>query len=984
MRHPHHLLPIARTLLLLAVPAACLNVVAVQAQTAAPAARAIHIAAGPLDKALDALGAQTGVSIMYAPDLVAGLDAQTVSGTLTPAAALRRMLKGTGLGWSAANPTTFVLHREGKARTKATVPAGAAAPPAAKPEQTALQDVMVVGSRLGASQYESAQPVVMISREDIERSGAGSIADVLAQRPEVSINNIGDNAETSGNFNATTVQLRGMPRGTTLVLINGRRIGDTGAQSTLDFFDLSTLPLALVDHIEILPIGSSAIYGGDALAGVVNIVLKKNARGLDINLRKAYAKGYAENEVDLTWGQSWSRGSLTVSGSYRENGGLYESERALTADKDYRRFGGSDNRSFVTTPGNVFSLEGCPPAPAGCYFLPRDQRGNLPGLDSPYAAVPAGSTGENLTPADFAATAGTLNRTSSEFPIFLPARSYGAMANGRFQLTPSIELFTELTFSHSEIHRSGTPVSLNGEGGAYRVPASNPYNPFGEEVAVDFQVPGRPDATLGSDYLRTLFGARGPLGSWDWEVAGWQSRSTVDQVNYFNTTQAIQDALASTDPATALNPFQDGPGGSPQLLASFFDSSVTPYTAKLRGANGFIRGPLAQLPGGPLQALVGAEYEHQEMLYTSAFGGSTKGKRNKHAVFSEVRLPLLANRNDPEGAPLLGLSGALRADRDSSFAGTGVTKTFGVEYRPWSTLLVRGTWNTAFKPPILYQASLGSRQFTSSVNDPKHNNESVPVLITSGGVPDSIEPERGTSTTLGMVYSPQKVPLNFTLTWWRNRIRDRITGIGAQYLVDHEAVFANRVIRDDSGTLVAVDDREANINFVNDAGVDLGMSGHWKTRYGTFFPALAATMTYHYETQINPNIPVIDGVGRAAAAGFAPHWKVLSSMGWQRGNLYAQLTGRYISGYRDYYPAATSGEYRQLGNFWLFDASLNYAFGKAWAPDSMWLSNASFSLSALNLLDRQPDFSDYYGSGYDPAQYDIRGRYVTANLKFSF
>src|SRR5699024_6236141 len=103
-------------------------------------------------------------------------------------------------------------------------------------------------------------------------------------------------------------------------------------------------------------------------------------------------------------------------------------------------------------------------------------------------------------------------------------------------------------------------------------------------------------STLNSKYLRTLLGMRGDVGSWNWEVAAWQSRNTADQANYFNTTQAIKDALASSDPATALNPFEDGPGGSPELIASFFNRTITPYTTRMRDINGYVKGPLVELP----------------------------------------------------------------------------------------------------------------------------------------------------------------------------------------------------------------------------------------------------------------------------------------------------------------------------------------------------------------------------------------------------
>lgn len=987
-----HLLLAIRPLLLAAATTACLLGGPAMAQ-APGAPTSIEIDAGSLASGLDALGEQTGVSIMYQPDLVQGLRAREVSGSLTPAQALTRMLEGTGLAWDAVNDTTFVLRRATGAPATASpaAPAPAAAPAAPASEDiTELEDVLVVGSRLGAAQYESAQPVILITREDIDRSGAGSIAQVLSTRPEVSVNNNGDNAISAGDYNATTVQLRGMPRGTTLVLVNGRRIGNTGAQATLDFFDLSTLPLSLVDHIEILPMGASAIYGGDALAGVVNIVLKKDAEGLDVTLRRAHAAGYVENQVTATWGKAWERGSLTVSGAYSENNGLDQSERAITANKDYTRFGGSDNRSRITNPGNVFSLDGCPPAPASCFSVPRDERGNLPGLDSPYAGVPVGSTGIGLTPEDFLGTAGILNLESANHPIFIPAENTTVLVSGRFQATDAIELFADVGLSRSERAAAGTDVSLNGEYGSYRVSADNPYNPFGVEVGINYLLPGRPDSTLRSDYLRAVVGARGAFGDWEWEVAGTRSRNEADQVNYFNTTQAIRDALASSDPATALNPFQDGPGGSPELIASFFDSTLTPYIADLEGVEAYVRGPAWDLPAGELEVLVGGEYERQEITYTNSFNGAkTEGERDKQALFGELRAPLLANRSNPAAADLLTLTAAMRFDQDSSFDGTGRTEALGLEYRPIESLLLRAAYNTAFKPPVLYQAVTEPRVINSFVNDPTKGGQRTAIeLVTSAGVPPSIKPERGESTSLGLIWSPRELPMNFVATHWENRLRDRIVGVSAQVIVDNEDAFPGRVIRDPAtGTIIRVDGRQVNVNYVNQAGVDLGFDAELETGMGTFFPALAASYTYRYDTQIRPDSPIVDGVSQAAAAGFAPRWKGTVQLGWEHGDLFAQLTGRYVGEYRDYQalPAGPrAGEFLQLGDVWFVDLALNYALGQAWMPDSGWLSRTTFSLNAVNLFDRQPDFSNFSGNGYDASQYDIRGRYVSAQLKFSF
>src|SRR3546814_2480715 len=141
----------------------------------------------------------------------------------------------------------------------------------------------------------------------------------------------------------TTVQLRGLPQGTTLVLVNGRRVGGSAGLNN-GVFDLSTLPLAMVDRIEILPFGASAIYGGDGLGGVVHIVLKQNASGIDIRAGYRFADGYDVNDGGFTWGKAWLRGWLTGGGRYSDKNFLNIFERSLTANGDLTWLGGIDVR----------------------------------------------------------------------------------------------------------------------------------------------------------------------------------------------------------------------------------------------------------------------------------------------------------------------------------------------------------------------------------------------------------------------------------------------------------------------------------------------------------------------------------------------------------------------------------------------------------------------------------------------------------------
>src|SRR5690606_39222821 len=270
-----------------------------------------------------------------------------VLGSYRPSEALERILEGTGLTLERVNNRTFVI-KAGRVQSPAQPPSlirNTSERPGDTGKATEFDDVVVVGSRLGSSPVQSAMPVKVITRDDIDRSGAGSISQILSYLSEVPINNNEDralaglSALTEGaNTNSTTIQMRGMPRGTTLVLINGRRAGDSPGFSSSGFFDLSTFPLAMVERIEVLPAGSSAVYGGDALAGVINVVLRKDASGLELRWRRDAADGYGGSQFSAMWGRSWSRGAMTVSGNWSKQSALYNHERSITADMDFQRF----------------------------------------------------------------------------------------------------------------------------------------------------------------------------------------------------------------------------------------------------------------------------------------------------------------------------------------------------------------------------------------------------------------------------------------------------------------------------------------------------------------------------------------------------------------------------------------------------------------------------------------------------------------------
>jgi len=257
------------------------------------------------------------------------------------------------------------------------------------------------------------------------------------------------------------------------VLLNGRRLETSGAQAFGNFFDLNNIPLAAIDRIEVVADGSSAVYGSDAIAGVVNIILKKDFRGVEVNTRYSAAANLDESNSSLAWGTRWDQGSLTVIGSYQARGQLLVSQRALTASNDYTQFGGLDTNINDCNPGNVYSVDGVTP---------------LPGLGTAtYAAVPAGFKGTPSVP-EFAATAGTLNECTSSFGSTLIPQTHraGVFAQADYALTPTLQLFTELMYSSVGEFKQDGFNALDGSPGsqAFMVSSSNPYNPFGTMVGV--------------------------------------------------------------------------------------------------------------------------------------------------------------------------------------------------------------------------------------------------------------------------------------------------------------------------------------------------------------------------------------------------------------------------------------------------------------------------------------------------------------------
>lgn len=940
------------------VAVACSIALAMSAQADA-LKQAIDIPAGELAAALKLLAKQSGADLVYRPEQVQGLQTGGVKGELSIEEAVTKLLEGTALRLSTDATGAMLI--------AAPLPADGRA----ANRISAVDEIVVTGSRLRG--VTAPAPVTVFDRARIEELGASSVPDLLKYLPQQPYTR-GEEYRFGG---AQFVELRGLGADTTLVLINGRRAAVTAANAAFNAFDLNTIPVSAIERVEVLSDAASAVYGADAVGGVVNIILKHDVERPVAAVRFGTAEGGArERRASLTGGVASSRFSGVLALDYFEREFLLGTARERWRDQDYRRIGGTDQRSPSSNPGNVASRTSA----------------NLPGLPSSSAAVPAGSPGSGLTPADFLATSGERNLESrTRYQSIVPqTERASALATLEFEVTPSVTLFTEALYTDHRSTAQSSPSALSGA----LVPATNPFNPFGVDVTANFLLTalGPQHSVVEAESLRAVGGARGTWASWDWEVSYLDGREDARSWTANAALPArINAALAATDSAQALNPFQDGPGGSPALLASLIGApEVSHYESTAGQWSAFARGAVMPLPAGALDVVIGGEYRREEILFDSVV--FVEHDRNVSAGFAEARVPLVSRDMNVPGVDLLSLTVAARQDRYSDF-GSSLNPQYSLAWVPTSNLVVRASFGTSFRPPSLFELHSPRRTVPgSTVIDPRRNGESTIITVISGGNP-ALDPINADSWSAGFSWSPASVGgLELSANYWRIRLDDRVRIFSQQLVLVNETMFPERIVRaaptpaevaaDLPGALVSVDSSRINFGELETAGVDVDLRWALATRWGDFLPSLTATWIDRYVAGQAPRTPSLDRVGVASIDGTIAEWRAVAGLSWQRGVWGLSMTARYVPSYDDAtFTDARTG--RSIDDQLLVDAQVSVDFRRG-ATDS-WLTGVALQAGVSNLFDDAPPFAEI-GSpfGYDPSQGDLRQRFGYLNLSKRF
>ncbi len=1007
----------SRPLRALLLSLACTAALAAQAQTATR----IDIPAGDLAAALDAYARQSGTQLVYRADQLKGARTPGVQGQAASPQALDALLKGSGYRAQrdASGAVVIVPQAATRAAPAPTPPRAAQATPAqdapAEAPITDLGTVQVTGSRIPRAQVEGPAPITMITAEDIRASGYTSVPEVMQSLTQNGGETQSQQSAGGADFSpgAQQVDLRGLGPNHTLVLVNGRRIADFpmpfGGRS--NFTDISSIPLGMIDRIEVLTGSASAIYGSDAISGVVNFILKKEADGTTVDYRYGWNDhGGGESHV-LNLSTGFSRGAFNaVAGlEYRNQKPLWGFQRdqqdsSFDAPNPTRY--GYPARNFLITDWYDDYID---PGEATCE--------GLSGLNEGTMQYAYRRNYGNYCGSDRAVAYRTM---------ISERKGVNTYASLSYMFGNGGEWFADVQAGRHEVSlfrapRSWSLMMPDGNEEGYFYNQSTEQVEYWQRQFTLEEMGGLENGTVNTvqKTFSLTTGFKGVFGAdWDYEVAFSHSQYKAS-ISWPQIVAAKANALFL---GPQLGVDEDGfpifdadysrmytPLTRAEYDSIFAYTNYKPESASQTLSFTLTQGDLFQLPGGAAGFAATAELGHQDYdlkpdplatqyYYYSWKDSDGKGGRNRWALASELRMPVLESLN-------LSLAGRYDQYR---FAGRTVGKptwSAGIEWRPIDSLLVRGSYGTAFRAPDLHYVYSGPGNDETSVpdyyrcaaeepdedlDDCSYSDEGI---IRSRAGNRELDPETSDSWTAGLVWSPSSnvdVSLDYFAIDMRNQVQDLrasevmrnefecrtgVQPIGSPLCVD----TLSRITRLQDGGIYGVHVNPINIARERTSGVDLSANYRLETGIGTFRLSGNHTWVRMHEIQVYPDEPVVDMF--AVNSGYdIPRVKSTARVSWEREAWSASLQGRRLGklpngwSYDEVWEEGDPGPWIEAT--YRYNANLQYKIH----------DRAQLSLTVNNLFDKAPPADPTYTSYpyYDISWFDTQGRsfYLEFTWKF--
>ncbi|SER07194.1 TonB dependent receptor [Solimonas aquatica] len=612
---------------------------------------------------------------------------------------------------------------------------GAATAPAAGSSDN-VEEVIVTGSRLRRVDAETASPVYTIDRSAIEDSGVATIGNIIQSMPSISGAATNPQVNNGGGDGASTVSLRGLGSERTLVLLNGRRLGPE--------FDINAIPVNMVDRVDVLKEGAGAIYGSDAVGGVVNIITRKDFTGLDmaVQLGQTSRQDGQTQSYEMLWGTASEKGHVMLGLNYNKQKAISAADRKFSEHALYiYNYYGTDNITILGSSRN----------PRGRISLPDSSAfGILDGNGDPCGSVTRipGTTGAATS--DYRCYSGGSDAYDYQ-PFNLvttPQERASIFSTAAFSVSDSIEVFSELFHTTSKSGYQIAPLPFDARADNVVISADSVYNPFGIDFGGSPATPSSPAnpnfltrfVALGNRFSQVEVntdqvtgGVRGDLlsTSWKWDLAAtYQRKATVNAVSGYILQQPLQDALGpsyidgsgahcgvSGSPIAGCTPINlfntDDPAtvSSLQSISSGYENRRY-QTSKILELN--FNGSVFDTTAGTALAAVGFSYRKENYkdnvddlveaaaprfqnckLSSETCSGDTSGDDSVKEVYGELYVPLLA---DQPLVKSLNVTLGLRYSDYDSFGST-TNGTVKLEYRPYADLLARTSYAQVFRAP---------------------------------------------------------------------------------------------------------------------------------------------------------------------------------------------------------------------------------------------------------------------------------------------
>ncbi|WP_225547037.1 TonB-dependent receptor plug domain-containing protein [Chromobacterium violaceum] len=835
---------------------------------------------------------------------------------------------------------------------------------AADAGDNSLERVTVTGSNLRASAKAKTNPVQVLSAADIERSGKTSLPDVLRALAVNSGNSF--NEQYTGSFSAGTagVSLRGLGQRNTLVLVNGKRVSNYATAQDLQetFVDLNSLPLKAVKRIEILKDGASAIYGSDAIAGVVNIILYPSYQGLELgaDIGRDTSTGQDERRVNLLAG----KGDLDKDGynvwlsfDAQKRDRLDQSGVDWLKDNDFRGLPGG---KLVRTPTNYYN--GNP--------TQRFPHATGPAQDLDYGAVNPGKSGRIWA------------YNPAQYTTLMPGiERYHAALHGSYRLNAATEAYAEFLYGASHSAQIfGPPLSISSSLRAWDsasqsltpisnvLPAGNPSNPNASPTPFTANLfdLGQRNKTDSVSFRRLLLGVKGSGELWDWDVSGLYSDSRLREYAYNFVNRYAYEQLLANGGYNFIDPSRN----SEAVRDSLRIRTMRPAWYRVASLDATASTELAQLPAGPVGFAAGYQLRREMMNSgtSSEVASGTelrpaldliRGGRTIQAAYGEFNVPI---------SKTLSLNAAARADHYSDF-GNAFSPKLGLRYQPLQSLTLRGSVSRGFRAPSLPEITSSTAVSYGSVQDPydpltPNQNVSFTHLITAN---PNIKPERSTNANLGLVLAPT-ADTSVSLDYYRIRQRDVIGLEDVSDIVRHPDAYPGAIVRDAQGRLQTITQRFTNLGGRDTSGFDIELRQGWKLPGGKLTLAAQWSRLLSFRQPLQQGGEMQEGAG-SNLLGALPRWKGQTSANWDAGAWSSTLTWFHTDGY-----AQTGGDATQqrVDGLDTFNLSASYAG----------IKRVTLTAAVQNLTNRRPPWDASASHYYDATQYDPGGRAFTLGVRY--